>query len=142
DLWGYSNRDIAISQVCNADRMKNGENFFLDNRPDIYWSYWFTKFPQTNNFDTVELSLSEASYSTGNRGNQLGDMNGVLLSYDTFLIKNMGRQVAYLVRKDLSDSLINHLQEKGFKLLRYREMDMERFRSLYNSQKKVQYKCS
>ena len=147
DLWGYTNRDIATSRVCNADRIRNNENFFLDTLPDIYWPYWFTnaksriKKSTSHNFDSVEKSFSKFHH-TSKRGNLLGDMNKVLMNYNVFIIKTHGNQVAYLVRKDVGDSLINHLKEKKFKLLRSREIDMERFSSLYNSQNQVQYKCS
>jgi hypothetical protein len=117
DLWGYTNRDIAASKVCNADRIKNNENFFLDNRPDIYWPYWFTTDSQKHNFDTVEESLA-TFHHTSKQGNLLGDMNKVLMNYDVFFIKNKGGKLAYIVRQELSDSLINHLKGKEFKLLR------------------------
>jgi len=141
DIWGYTNRSIATSKVCNADKIRNNENFFLETLPDVYWPFWFTKFYWAHNYDTVETSFLNIDH-TNKKGNLLGDMNKVLTNYDIFIIKTNGKQSAYFVRKSKSDSLISNLEEKGFKLLRKREIDMKRFSALYNSQKKVQYKCS
>lgn len=141
DLWGYTNRSIATSKVCNADKKRNNENFFLETLPDVYWPFWFTKFYWAHNYDTVETSFLNVHH-TNKEGNLLGDMNKVLRNYDIFIIKTNGKQSAYLVRKTKSDSLISNLKEKEFKLLRTREIDMKRFSALYNSQKKVEYNCS
>jgi hypothetical protein len=141
DIWGYTNRSIATSKVCNADKIRNNENFFLETLPDVYWPFWFTKFYWAHNYDTVETSFLNSAH-TNKKGNLLGDMNKVLTNYDIFIIKTNGKQSAYFVRKSKSDSLISNLEEKGFKLLRTREIDMKRFSALYNSQKKVQYNCS
>ncbi|MEH2259715.1 hypothetical protein [Nostoc sp.] len=140
DLWGYTNRDIAKSKVCNSAKIKNNENLFLEKRPNIYWPFWFPS--EEYNYDTVEEYFA-TSFNTSKEKNQLGDMNKVIINYDFFVIQTNGKKLSYLVRKDTSDLLINHLKDKfKFQLLKSREIDVNKFSSLYNSQKKIQYNCS
>ncbi|MEH2091391.1 hypothetical protein [Nostoc sp.] len=143
DLWGYTNRDIAKSKVCNSFKVRNNEYLFLEKRPNIHWVFWFPS--EEYSFHTVEENFAtEYGYTeTDKKWNILGDMNKVIINYDVFLIQTNGKAISYLVRKDSSDLLINHLKDKfEFQLLNSREIDVKYFSYLYNSQKKIQYNCS
>ncbi|MEH2290114.1 hypothetical protein [Nostoc sp.] len=149
DLWGYTNRDIAKSKVCNGGKIKNNEYLFLEKRPNIYWAYWFPSEEEARQehsakygFDTLEENFATTD-EPSKEWNQLGDMNEVIKNYDFFIIQTNGKKLSYLVRKDSSDLLINHLKNKfKFQLIKSREIDVKYFGSLYNSQKKIQYNCS
>lgn len=143
DLWGYTAPAIALSGVCNGDRIRSNGQHFLELKPDVYWPYWFTYGPipvARWNFDTVEDALA-VMHHTSKQGNLLGDMSQVLAEYDVVMIQTKWNQLAYLVRKSARWSLVESLVKRGFSLSRQRDLDLARFHKLYDRQLHVTYPC-
>jgi len=145
DLWGYSNPEIAFSAVCNGNRIRSNDKYFLAVKPDVYWPYWFTSGMDENSmtppdFDSVEKSLATVHH-TSKTGNLLGDMSQVFLEYDVVLIKAKQNQLVYLVRKEALGTLVTSLLNRGFAVSRQRPVDIAAFRRLYDAQTRVSYRC-
>jgi hypothetical protein len=143
DLWGYTNPAIAFSGVCNGDRIRSNDRYFLQVKPDVYWPYWFTGLnaeDKTANFDDVEESFA-TFHHTSKVGDFLGDMSEVLTEYDVVVIHTKWNHLAYLVRKSVSGALLESLEKRGFSLSRQRPLDLALFHRLYDGQKRVTYRC-
>ena len=148
DLWGYSNRNIATSAVCNGLRVRNNPHLFLETKPEVYFPFWFSdskmKGPEyyyLNFYSNVEEGL-RFMHVARNQGNMLGDMNQVVGLYDLLLMVDPKEafQVAALVRKDKKEQMEEILTESGFQLNRSRLLDSESFKK-YNERPLVQYPC-
>ncbi len=144
DLWGYTNPAIAFSSVCNALHFRNNGQYFLQVKPDVYWPYWFTvgfiREGETTNFDKVEETLAMAGH-TSKEANLLGDMSQVMAQYDVVVIQTRWNQLAYLVRKTVSGSLLESLESRGFSVSRQRPFDIVLFHQLYDTEELVTYPC-
>ena len=144
DLWGYTTPAIAFSKVCNAERVRFNDQYFLQVKPDVYWPYWFTNglIPKggTGNFDNAEESLAGFPH-TSKLGNQLGDMSQVLAEYDVVFVRTQWNDLGYLVRKPSSEALVNSLIRRGFSVSRQRPVDMARFHKVYDGEARLIYNC-
>ncbi len=144
DLWGYSNRKIATSSVCNGLRVRNNPSIFLETMPEVFFPFWFSdskiKGPQYS-YQNAEEGLLFMHLSRG-QGNMLGDMNQVVERYDLWLMKDKGAdfQVAALVRKDKKDQMEKSLAGSGFSLNHSRPLNSEYFKK-YSEQSLIQYPC-
>jgi|GEM_PF-5253379 len=148
DLWGYSNRNIATSSVCNGMRVRNNPHIFLEAKPEVYFPFWFSdskmkgwEYFYLNSYANIEDGLRHM-HVTRSHGNMLGDMNQAIELYNLWLFVDPKEafQVAALVRKDKNEQMENSLTESGFMLNRSRLLNSENFKK-YNEQPLVQYPC-
>lgn len=135
DLWGYSNREISKSHLCNAQNNKNNPDFFIRKKPDIYWPY-----PSFSFFE-IESDLADF-HQISKTGNLLGDLHAVLKEYHIYCIGHPRHNFIYLVKKEKAEKLEKKLIEKNFKLQAARKFDFERFSAIYDKQKPSNFVCN
>jgi hypothetical protein len=140
DYWGYTNRHIAQSTTCNGDRAKFDSSAFLEDKPDLYWPYWFTANPSEHNYDTVERSFA-LFHHTSRAGNRLGNLLNVFELYDTIILHVREMTVVLLVRKDRTEQVFDRLSTLEFVQSRSRPFDNAIFKRLYESVPKVSFSC-
>ncbi len=148
DLWGYSNRDIANSRICNGMRVRTNPNYFLEQSPELYWMYWVTVHGLKNS-DGIESDreLLTVDLTNKDQGNFLGDMEKVMEKYDCFILRDSRSektkspsQIGFLIRKDVSERLDQRLKVEGFAFKRSRDVGEDWIKS-YREQKICQYAC-
>lgn len=133
DLWGYTQPAIARSRILNGDRFRNNPELFLSIKPDVFFAYG-----EIGNVAEIEDYLACFHHFT-KRTNLLGDMMRVLDQYDVLFVRHPQRSVILLVRRAavpaLQDSLVHH----SYKLVVRRDLDLPRFRALYDPQEIRQF---
>lgn len=140
DYWGYSNPTIARSPTCNIAHNRFSATAFLDQRPDIFWPFWFTDTPAANNYDTAETSLALAGH-LDRASNRLGDLERVMGLYDVIFLAVRDKRFAFLVRKDSAPLFMQRLGTLGFVQQRQRPFDKAAFDRAYQSVPYFSYRC-
>ena len=167
DLIGYTNSEIAHSKILNSVKTRTNPDFFLSVLPDIYWyrtlpEDWFCDRPEA-----LRNIASEIKYSTDSAGhssvsvvetlfsnweavltremmskdeNKLGDMHKVVGHYDGVVFKIDEWVVMLLIKKELTGQLLQIFEQKNFVLTSSREIDLKKFKNLYDMQPLVQFK--
>ena len=140
DYWGYTNRRIAQSHLCNAEHVKIDPSAFLETQPEMFWPYWLTDTGGEVAYDVFEHRLG-TSHHVNRGGNRLGDMEQVLGAYDAIILTYPDWSYLFLVNRKTLPVLETRLKDKGFTLRRSRSYDLARFRSSYSAEPGFSYKC-
>jgi hypothetical protein len=140
DYWGYSNPVIARSPTCNSAHNRFSATAFLDQRPDIFWPFWFTDTPITDNYDTVRTSLARAGH-LNRASNRLGDLERVMGMYDVIFLAVRDKRFAFLVRKDSAALFMQRVVALGFVQQRQRPFDKATFDRAYQAIPYFSYSC-
>ncbi|HLM14557.1 MAG TPA: hypothetical protein VK362_19340 [Reyranella sp.] len=140
DYWGYSNPVIARSSTCNSAHNRFSATAFLDQRPDIFWPFWFTDTPTTDNYDTAETSLARSGH-LNRAGNRLGDLERVMGLYDVIFLAVRDKRFAFLVRKDSAPLFMQRVVALGFVQQRQRPFDKAAFDRAYQAIPYFSYSC-
>jgi hypothetical protein len=128
DLWGYTQPDIAHSRLLNADRIRHDPAFFLSIQPDVFFPY-----QEVGDLSEMEAYLAQFHHFS-KRSNLLGDMTKVLERYDVMLIRHPQRRVVLLVKRSSVAALRDSLEHLSYTVVRRRDIDLPKFRSLYDPQ--------
>lgn len=121
DLWGFSNREIALSEERGQWGLRVHSGLFLRERPEVLWVRTYD--PRTLRFNFQENSPELVSRdprpvidglarlpNTGPGLAQSGDLREVMRSYDVVrLFHEHGPMSLLLVRKDAVEELVERL---------------------------------
>lgn len=133
DMWGYSNKMIAKSHIRTVYKKKIVPDLFLTVSPEIFWfrtrntnfkNHYITK-------KNPELILTQDNFSKDQ--NFLGDMNKILKFYDFYSLIYKSYDTLLLVRKNEKKLMFNYLNENKFNLDSSKEIDIQKFRTLYEN---------
>lgn len=131
DLWGYSNLDIAKSNIYSPSRNKINPKLFLEKKPDIFWFRTYNVNEQ-NHFRALEIPEKRATTDNMSKStNNLGDMINVIKYYDMYVVYHEKYETILFVRKLLKKRIYKILNNKGFILKSSGEFDINLFKYYY-----------
>ncbi len=124
DLWGYTNRDIALSHEISGRRIRHNPRLFLELKPDIHWHRTGAEDPEGwmadyGRFETVCLAQS----NFGPEHDQFGPMAEVLRFYDAMILRTGEWRTIVLVKRERRSALEARLQAAGYRLAQSRALD-------------------
>ncbi len=140
DLWGFSNLDIAKSNIFSPTRNKINPKLFLKEKPDIYWFRTYN-VNEANHSLALEIPEKRATQDNMSKStNNLGDMLEVIKYYDMYAIYHEDYETILFAKKSLKSQIYDLLIEKNFSLKSSGSFDLDLFKHYYKQAFWVNYK--
>ncbi len=141
DLAGYTNKNIANSNIFNSKGIKIDPKFFLKEKTDIYWNRALNEnYPKNHLWINTNETLIESTYqnieefmtfdNTSTSEFVVGDIEKILKKYDIFLIKVNKWTIVTLVNRKKTIEFIDILKNSGT-IIKQKKFDFDNFKNFH-----------
>lgn len=115
-LWGYANREIALSKTFNSMDIRCDPKILERTRPELFWVWHRTMDPRLRVYDASE----DRNFFTFMSSAGLGSSEYITNQYHLLLINRGGTSTQILVRHDIWPIFQNRLTHAGYREIQSR----------------------
>jgi hypothetical protein len=119
-LWGYANREIALSKTFNSMDIRCDPKILERTRPELFWVWHRTMDPRLRVYDASE----DRNFFTFLNTNGLGSSKFIAENYDLLIINRGGISTQILIRHDIWPSFQIRLTQTGYREIQSRLWNM------------------
>ena len=115
-LWGYANREIALSKTFNTMNIRCDPKILERTRPELFWVWHRTMDPRLRVYDASE----DRNFFTFLSSAGLGSSKFITDQYHLLIMNRGGTSTQILVRHDIWPIFQNRLTHTGYRKIQSR----------------------